>query len=465
MKIKLSSFLVNFFLVLLCFFLRVPMLFSCALLLWINAFLYSIDKLGKRSLLFVFLIAFFVFLMGREIVEQFFGYKVEQFEINVNTHAWKCLVLSLATLWFSYIVFEKRNDKVDQISRIKETNSYIHENLLIEKIAFYLFVVSWVFAVTSRIIVGKYVSSTSYWDYYTGYSEYLSGNIILYIISKLELVMPVALSLFMASIPSKKRFALPCIMYVFYLGLSILGGQRSTFMLGVMFLAFYFLFRQEINPEEGWFKRKHIFIGVLLLPVLAYLLTAWSYWRGGVEAEGITVFNGFENFLYDQGVSLNAVKNAYKFRAQIPRQVYSLEFLHSGIWARILGITVYHGNTIEHALYGGSLTHSLGYTVLGTTYLAGVGTGSSYIAEVFFDFGYIGVILGNIIYSIVLANANRIGRKNNTYTVALRFYVVNQILWAPRASFTGFIGTVFTPTTVAAFVAVFFLDKLFRRRQ
>lgn len=58
---------------------------------------------------------------------------------------------------------------------------------------------------------------------------------------------------------------------------------------------------------------------------------------------------GFIEFFYDQGVTSNVMKRAYIYKDQIPsNQIYVLEFLHSGILARLLGIPVYHGNNIEH---------------------------------------------------------------------------------------------------------------------
>ncbi len=63
--------------------------------------------------------------------------------------------------------------------------------------------------------------------------------------------------------------------------------------------------------------------------------------------------DGFINFFYDQGVTSNVMKRAYMYRDKIPSdQTYILEFLHSGIFARLFGIRVYHGNTVEHALHG-----------------------------------------------------------------------------------------------------------------
>lgn len=153
---------------------------------------------------------------------------------------------------------------------------------------------------------------------------------------------------------------------------------------------------------------KKMIVGIILiLPFLAVFVSAYNIWREGGNASSLNFFEGILNFFYDQGVTGNVLKRAYMYKNQIPKQIYTLEFLHSGILARLFNIKVYHGNTVDHAMYGGSFTHTLGYTVMNSAYLAGRGTGSSYIAELYQDFGYTGIILGNILYSFLLARITK----------------------------------------------------------
>lgn len=433
-------------------------LFVLVMLIWANMLFYALCDLGKRSMLFAFLVAFFVFLMGREVLQQFFSYKVEIFDSDVNFHSNICLLISLLTIMIGFIFFSRKN-------KLVTNNLTFNTDRILLKVSLYIFYITWVFAVVSKIVVARYISSNSYLDYYTDYSEYLSGNLILYAISKIELMMPVALSIFLACMPSKKQFKPPCFFYLVYLIVSLGSGQRSTFMLGILFLVVYFLFRNGTNPEEKWVKRSYIVLCIFAIPFLAVFFSWYSIWRTGETVNGMTFISGIKDFIYDQGVSINIIKRAYMYQDRIPSdQIYTLEFLHSGILARLLGITVYHGNTIEHALYGGSFTHALGYVVLGTTYLAGKGTGSSYIAELFQDFGYIGVCLGNIFYSLIIARINQFKGKQSIFWISVRFYIITQILWAPRGSYTGFISNLLAPSTVICFIIIFGVTKLIKVR-
>lgn len=447
-KVLLVFLIINSTIILGWLAAKADSLFVIAFLVWTNMLFFSLCNLGKRSMLFAFLITFFVFLIGREFLQQFFSYQVEPFDKEVLVHSNMCLLISLLVLFAGYLLFGRKTVLV--------ADTAAGQNNILQKTSLYIYYLTWVFAVASKVITAKYISDNSYWAYYTDYSEYLAGNMLLYVISKIEVMMPAALSIYLACMPSKKQFRIPCCLYMIYLVVSLGSGQRSIFMLGILFLAVYLLLRNGMNPEEMWVKKSYIIICIMSVPFLAVFFSWYSMWRTGEASSGMTFFSGIEDFLYNQGVSVNIIKRAFMYQESIPAdQTYILEFLHSGILARILGITVYHGNTIEHALYGGSFTHSLGYVVLGGNYLAGQGTGSSYIAELYQDFGYVGVMLGNLVYAFIIARINQFKNKKDIFGMSVKFYIITQILWAPRGSCTGFISNLLAPSTIFCFIAIF----------
>ena len=135
-------------------------------------------------------------------------------------------------------------------------------------------------------------------------------------------------------------------------------GQRAAFYGDAGNPVFVCVFRISPGTESGR-GLDHEEDGdnrVLAVPLLAVFASGYSIWREGGEISGIRFMDGFINFFYDQGVTSNVMKRAYMYRDKIPSdQTYILEFLHSGIFARLFGIRVYHGNTVEHALHGGAL--------------------------------------------------------------------------------------------------------------
>ena len=447
-------------------FSGVDTLFAIALLLWLNVLVYALEDLGNRSMLFAFAISFFTFLMGRDMVQQLLSYKVEEFDIKTNHHLYLCIILSLVFLMCGYLCCKWRTRRfiVSHMNTVEKTHRMRAADPAVKDVSKYLFYASWFFAIAYKLVIVRYVSVYGYSQYYVNFSNYLAGNTGLYIISKLEGMMPAALSIFSATLPSKKEYRIPVLMYAIYMVISLATGQRSYFILGILFFMVYFLYRNKRNPEEKWITKTMAAAAVAAVPLLAVLMTVLSSTRMGKNTQMTSVVDGVLSFLYDQGVTGNIVKRAYMYEDLIPKQIYSLEILHSGIFARLLGIPVYYGNSVEHALYGGSFTHSLAYVVLGPSYLEGIGTGSSYIAELFYEFGYIGVVIGNIVYGYIIAYINHPITKHNVFRMSVCFYFITQILWAPRASLTGFLSSLFAPITILTFLLVFGLANLLKDR-
>lgn len=454
----LFVFLVNSIILISALAVSANILFAVALIIWVHLIYYAYLKFEKRSMLFAFCISFFVFLMGRDFLEQFFKYKVEDFTDKINNHAYICYILALLSIWIGYIICEKRGRyRKETIKYLGISNGYLQT---IKKLSLWVFVITWVFASAYMLIIAAYIGTNSYSEYYTDYSEYLSGNTLLYLISKLEDVMPIAFSIFLATLPEKKEFKFPAVLYLLYLVVSLGSGQRSIAILGLLWLFIYIVFRSGLSPGEKWFDRKYLIWAVVVLPILAILSSLIGILRMGDNISNVNLWDSFISFFYDQGVSSNVIKRAFMHADQIPEgYLYTFEFTRSGLIARILGITVYHGNTVDHALYGGSFTHTLGYVVLGSAYLSGRGTGTSYIAELFFDFGYIGVVVGSLIYSWLFINISRIANKS-PFILSVYFTIITQLLWAPRGSYSGFLSILFAPATVITYIIIFGIAKI-----
>lgn len=457
-KYFLAAFFLNIVFLLWGLIGGASLLFTLTFMVWIDMMLYAYKRIELRSLLFAFGVVFFVFLMSREFLQLFFGYKKENFSEELNNHLYICLLVALLALWFFYVLFSRKSEIERARTPIDARTQYA---AAVRKIASIVFYCTLPFALIYRMVIASFVSLNGYTDYYTDYSSGLSGNTLLYIISRIELIMPVALAVIMASLPTKKEFKWPIIFYCPYLVLSLGSGQRSTFMLGILLIFVFVVYMQGIYPEEGWFKRKYILYLAACIPVLAVGGSIINVTRFGGSTGGMSVIESFMDFFYDQGVTGNIVKRAYQYSHEIPDGIYTLEFLHSGVLARLLGIKVYNGNSVDHALYGNSMTHALGYAVMGSQYLAGRGTGSSYIIELFYDFGYFGVAAGTVLYSWLFAKITKV-KKNNIFTRSLMFSVITQLLWAPRASFTGFISFLDAPSTIITFILIFGLGYLLK---
>lgn len=81
-------------------------MFIVLILTWINMMIYSYVKLERRILLFAFGITFFVFLLGREFLEQYLNYDRDSyFSEEITFHMYLSVWLSLISVWGAYSFF------------------------------------------------------------------------------------------------------------------------------------------------------------------------------------------------------------------------------------------------------------------------------------------------------------------------------------------------------------------------
>lgn len=429
-------------------------LYLVLLMSWMNMMLYSMFKMGERVLLFAFGVSFFIFLLGRDGLEQLFGYPPETiFQDRLNTHAYIAMLCALWGVWLAFVVFHlpySKNNQPILTTRGKIQARYVRQA---SRMAFFL---TYPFGIVLNLGIAYFIMKYGYYSYYTDLSGILAQSPLLYLISKIELMLPAAFAIFMATLPSKAEFKPLAKLYLFYLFLTLGSGQRATFLLGLLLFFIFLIYMQQIRPEELWFKKRYYKLLIISLPFIAISASLFNAVRFDREQTDVTVVERFGKFFYEQGVTSNIVKRAYEYQDEIPKQkdYYVMEFLHSGLLARIMGNEVYGGNDIDHATKGGSFTHALGYTVMGDAYLMGGGTGSSYIAELFYDFGYIGVVLGSIIYGYLFSWVTNF-KTASLFKRALGFIIITQLLWAPRAAFSGFLAFLLSPSIMGLLLFIF----------
>ncbi|MBD5338810.1 MAG: O-antigen polysaccharide polymerase Wzy family protein [Bacteroides sp.] len=426
------------------------LLYLGALLIWANLMIYALNKIKNRIFLCCFGISFFVFLLGRDGLEQLFDHRIETlFPESINNHAYLSMIISLIGIWVSYIVFQK-NPSQHLLTRIVNINCkpfsiyfYVRKY---SRIAFFMVLP---FAILLNLIIAYFVIRFGYYSSFTDLRVIMENSPTFSILSKIEMLLPTSFAIFMSTLPSKQEFKRVGGSYIIYLLITLACGARGDFVLGALLIIIFLVFMQRLQPNIVWVKKKYVKLCLFTLPLIAVGATFYKNIRFGESVEDVSFMDGFTSFFYDQGVSLNTLKRAYQYEDAIPKQdgFYSFEFLYVGIPARILGIPVYQGNTIDHATKGHSFTHAFGYTIMGNGYLMGAGPGSSYIAELYYDFGYIGVFLGSCLYGFIFTLINNFN-SGGLLRRSLIFMIIPRLLWAPRSGFSWFISFLIAPTTI-----------------
>lgn len=429
-------------------------LFVLDMCVWICMMISAYTRIERNFLQFAFGIVFFIFLMGREFLEQYSLHSTEaDFPERINDHLSVCIFVALVSFWIAFALFNKRRKEANM--KATDVNSYY---MAIRKYAKKVFFMSMPFAFVTTFVRSAVVLTVGYQNSYLVMPELTERFPILYVLDKIGLMMTASFCVFSAAQPQKREFYKLGKWFLLYSFLTLFEGARGTFLINILVYGAILAYMQCLCPDENWFeKKRYVRWAIIGVPVVMIASVAISIGRSGEDWREMDMTEAMTDFVYQQGVTGQVTKRAYENQSSIPKPVsgfYTLEFLYSGLPARLLGNKVYAGNTEEHALKGNSMKMALAYAMMGDEFLDGRGTGSSYIIETFYDFGYIGIAFGTICYAFLLSLVHRTSQKS-ILSKSLSFIVIDHILWSIRAGFTDFLAYLFAPTILFMIAFIF----------
>lgn len=441
---------------------KIETLFTINIIILLGWILVSLKYWAQRLASLLFFSAFFVFLCGRELLEILFQIRRNDYAPSVNFIVYLEIFVALATITITYSILNyfttgkflgsrvgrhiKPSNQISPISKIVIVQKFqkIWNSKIFIVSTFWTYIFIWTCGTLSRIIAGKYALTHGYKSIYLQFAQLKSSNSFLLLLDKIELALPLALS-FCLCIQIKKSYQHAVIAsYLFYLFLSLLSGQRANIMAGLIILILFIVREKKVSLQYSLRKFKLKTLGFISAFTIIIITIVVLVERIRGTADGVFKFP-ILSFFYQQGVSILVLKKEIYFSNQIPSDVYySLSAFYYGFFAKIFGLPVYHGNTVNNALHGSSLSHAITYISDKSLYLHGGGVGSSYIAEIHHDFSFIGIFIGSILFAAFLFWFDRLGR---TYIGDLfRFLLLPTFIWTPRGETTGFIAKLLQPS-------------------
>lgn len=417
---------------------------------WIYMMAFCLMDIEKRLTLFAFDLAMFTFLLTRLIIPLFYEneYTINAlfYTMSFSDAAYEfinnAIFISLITSFIGFnvvrdtgfygISFNSENDYTNRIRKLAKKAVYF--------CAFFTFL-----TIVEKIY---YVGANGYEELYLSYQSHFPS-----IFKKFVNVYTLVFYLFLGTLPAKKE-AIPIIIVYIALGaLSLLTGARSEFVLNCILVITYMFLRNKFSPDDFWIDRKGKIALLVTVPAICALMFLVMLLRGGRTSEGYGIASMFVDFFFQQGSSMQVVGLTYDAQSQIPDgKFYSFgalidNFNHNFIF-ELFGIAkVYRSQTAEYAIYGHSLANYLTYTFQTQRFLNGGGMGSSYIAEVWNDFGYVGLGIWSWMYGHILAKFYVWAQKSMWY-LALAFFMLVGIVYSPRGGAIDFIADITSPTNL-----------------
>lgn len=406
---------------------------------------------------YIFFLAFlFTFLMGGFLLnigsEEYFTL----FLPETYVHIVYCLFISMffSSIVYDYVYSHKREDESISIEQNNRKTQIIKKSALL---VFYSFSV---FTIVVNVEKALFVQTNSYLAYYTDYSSSLPG-----IFPNLSAISEFAFYVFMATMPQKKECNKPVIWFLLLGAMSLGFGQRNGFVVNLVFVIIYYTIRHKMSGEK-WVSKRMVTSAIIAIPLFISAMYSFNYLRSQKEINVVGIGNQMIAFFDDQSASARVVGYGYEFEDIIKQNGvnYSLSQLsnivtQNAIFKALFGTTSYSGHTVENALYGTQFSKAVTYNVMPYNYLAGIGMGTSYIAEAYHDFGYVGLCIVNMLYGFLIALFQRkkftiVSNMSHPYFTAIIFMGITNILYAPRSIVFGFISLTLTITTLVSVILI-----------
>ena len=417
-------------------------LFVSLLLMLTHNTMYGLDAFQKRLLFTFFHATFFIFLVGRMCVVILFDYRLDErgifgtnfIEQEVVVTMITMMIVSLAGLFLGTLVSERVFQPKLHTNVTKNTTLLISITTVMI-VSFALRMVYWM----ESIIAAR---SLGYFAYFANFETSLPKPIEL-----IGEMFPVAFFMYLATMPTGKKLYIPIAMYLFEGTFAMMTGSRQAFMLNILIIVIYILFRRLISTKK--------IIGGLAvsLPAIIILLNVVEQMRNKYATETSSIFESVLEFFYAQGVSANVLGYTVSLSDEIPDKIYTIgpliEFLMFNIIGPLTGtMEELKGQTVERALEGYQYSHTISYLIMPALYQRGVGYGSSFIAEWYHDLGMFGVILGSFLVGVLMVVFTKMFSAKTVLTVTAALLMMRMLLFIPRASSIAFIIDTFSPVNI-----------------
>lgn len=436
--------------------------------LLIHNIVYAFEDIKSRVLFLMLHITIFTFIISRPFIGMLRGEKWWMSSSQMAENIYFSVNIVFISMLFLYVGAEIAKKLIPFVEgreqREKEKGGRFFGNL--QAVSMAVFYVTMCFFLIQEGEKLFYMHGRNYVEYYTGFHSQMPG--IFYTIASF---MRYSLCIFLATLPSKKRAFVPLALFELSAIPELIIGVRNPIMLNSIFIFLYYFIRDILGDKKKWIGKFEKIVLVIAIPCSLCFMTVYAYIRSGAAIVKTSFLRLLMEFFYGQGVTFNVLGIAYGHRMNLPERAWRnytfggmIDYIvHGRIGQLLFGTEALpEGNNWSNGRLSNNLSHNLSYLVRKDSYLNGQGWGSSYMLENYIDFGYIGLILFNLVLGILLVYMlKRFGRNTLLDTIVL--LSMTTIFFIPRAEATGwlsFIVTVqFWACIAACYLGAYICDK------
>lgn len=426
-------------------------------------FFMCLRDIFANGFFFFFLASFFIYLMSGDIAELIFDKRYYlQFGTDAVVHTHICLFVSLISIWIGY-AFTSSKRSVTRFDAIGENKSTPVIITKVKQASKLVYGASFIILLINTIDTVRFVAANGYVAYYTSFDPVLPSIII-----EMGEFAPIALCVFLATFPTKKEASIVIKTYLLYAVLLLFIGSRGGLIYNVIFILCYCFYRNYTDRGQiVWVSKKLITMMVLSVPFLLSFLFLYEYIRTGRKVEFSSFGETIVDFFINIGASSKVIKYGYEYAEEIPKwRFYSLgETLNYFKYGTLFNLfdlsSIPARHSTEFALESHSLDALISYLSMKTQFLNGHGAGSSFIAALYADFGYVGVSIGSLIYGWIFKKISNLNHKS-WLSSSIKLYMFMALLEAPRSSYDGFVACVVNINYLLIMVFIYMFATTYR---
>ena len=423
--------------------------------------LFCVQHLKYQLIHALFYMTIFVFLFSRPLIDYLRIGSFETYQQDAYVFTFNIILVSLLGLWLGGIIGVRYFSR--QKEKFVDENLYARLILQVRRVSLVVFWGTYPFYVLRLVERLAFRLKTTYYGYYANFHSNLP-----YFTYLLSAFMFYALCVYLATKPSKKASIFMLGLYVSANIIHLLIGTRNPFILSLLFAFVYFFMRHYSDKKEIWLgHREKIALGIGT-PVLMLAMGAMNYLRDGAKLKFDSIFSLLVDFIYKQGTSFGVLARGYLYRSSLPiREMRNftfgpiLDYFYRGsIGINLLGSQPFKTttNSIELALESNSYAHNISYLVLKKEYLKGHGIGSSYMMEIYTDYGFVGLFIASSILGFIFIALLQSAYRKNLLAFAVSLLVLGNLFFMARSSFSESFFSLFTMQFWTVVIVIFLMS-------
>jgi hypothetical protein len=442
-------------------------LLTTLLLLLISSLLFCWNNIKYYLIHFIFYITIFIFLVSRPTIDYFRDGALDTYQPIAYRFSFLVVIVSILGLTIGGLIASYYLSREKMVySKVKRESNITYLKKL-RLVSLSVFLVTYPFYFLRLFERLLYRLQTSYYNYYANFESQLPY--FTYILSTFTVY---AMCVYLATKPKKLHATMVLVAFIIANLIHLAIGTRNPFILSLIF-AFVYYFMREQTEKGKWigFKEKiAIYLGT---PVIMLVMGALNYIRDNAQVSHSGIFDLLLDFIYKQGTSFGVLARGFLYNSSLPYRDFRnftfgpiIDYFARGSLGIIFGAKPFEHttNSIELAIDSNSYAHNLSYLVLNKEYLRGHGIGSSYIMELYTDYGMLGVFLLSILLGLLFIAMLQVAYRSRTILFALSLLILNNLFFMPRSSFSESFFNLFTMQFWGIVLVMLFVAKMLTKK-